>query len=57
MISLLVALIIFGVILWGVDQLPLDTTVRTIIRVVAIVALVIWVARAFFPGSVAGPLA
>lgn len=51
-VPLLVTLVIVGVILWGLNQLPLDRTIKTIIRVVVIVVVVIWVARALFPGSV-----
>lgn len=42
LISLLVALIIFGLILWAIGQLPLDPVIARILRVVAIVFLILW---------------
>jgi hypothetical protein len=46
-ISLVVGLIILGVLLWLVEtMLPIDAAFKTIIRVVVILAALIWVARA-----------
>lgn len=42
--GLLIALAVFGVLLWAIQQIPMEPTVRQIIRVVAIVALVLWLA-------------
>jgi hypothetical protein len=42
-----VGLIIAGVLLWGAMQLPLDPTIKVIIRVVVIIALVFWLLSAF----------
>lgn len=49
LISLLIALIIIGAVLYIVGLLPIDGTVKRIIQVVAIVALVIWLLRNFAP--------
>lgn len=49
LISLLVALIIVGAILYVVTLLPIDNTVKRIIQVVAIVAIVIWLLQRFAP--------
>lgn len=49
LIPLLIALIIIGAILYIVSLLPIDGTIKRIIQVVAIVALVIWLLRAFAP--------
>lgn len=46
MINVLVGLVLLGLLLWAVNQLPLDPAIRQIIRVVAIVAAVYWVLRA-----------
>jgi len=46
MIEILVALVILGLILWVVDQLPLDATIKRIIHVVAIVVAVLWCLQA-----------
>lgn len=46
MISILVALIIVGLLLWVVNQLPLDPTIKRIIHVIAIVICVLYVLQA-----------
>jgi len=42
-IQLVAAIVILGVVVWGMDQLPIDDTFKRVAKVVAIVALVIWV--------------
>ena len=49
LIGLLIALILFGALLAIVNLIPIDATVKRIIQIVAIVALVIWVLKAFAP--------
>ncbi len=51
-ISILVGLLIIGVLLWAADQLPLDPTIKQIIKVVAIVAVLIWILQSL--GLVSG---
>lgn len=48
-VSILVVLIVVGAILYLADLLPIDATVKTIIRVIAIVAVLIWLLQAFVP--------
>lgn len=45
MLSLLIALIIIGALLYVVDILPIDATFKRIVQVIAIVAAVIWAIR------------
>jgi type IV secretory pathway TrbL component len=47
LVSVLVALILAGLILWAVSQFPLDPVIVRIIRVVVVVAVVLWLLRAF----------
>lgn len=47
--SLLIALIIVGAILYVVTLLPIDSTVKRIIQVIAIVAIAIWLLQRFAP--------
>lgn len=48
MISLIVVLVVVGVVLWLVEtQLPMDPAVKTIIRVVVILAVCLWLLSAF----------
>jgi hypothetical protein len=42
MLTILVALIIAGLILWAIEQFPLDATIKSIIRVVVIVTVCLW---------------
>ena len=43
LISVVVTLIIVGVLLWAIPQLPIDPAIAAIIRVVVIVVAVLWV--------------
>ena len=43
LIWLIAALLIVGVVLWGLQQIPgIDPTIRAFVRVIIIVALAIW---------------
>jgi hypothetical protein len=42
LVYLVIALIIVGVLLWVVDMLPLDPVIKQVIRVVVVLAVVIW---------------
>ena len=46
LISLVVALLIVGVVLWAITQIPLDPTIRQIIRVLVIVFALFYCLRA-----------
>ena len=43
LVSLLIVLVVLGAVLYIVRLLPIDATVKQIINVVAIVAIVLWV--------------
>jgi hypothetical protein len=46
LIDLLIVLVIIGVVLWAVESLiPMDATIKNIIRVVVVVAVLIWLIR------------
>ena len=48
LISVLVALIVFGVLLWLVNQyIPMDRKIKTIFNVVVVVAIVLWLLYGF----------
>lgn len=53
LITVIVVLIVVGLLLWLVSQLPIDATIQRIIHVVVIVAVVLWLLQAF---TGAGPL-
>ena len=42
LISLIVGLVIVGLVLWVLGQLPIDAAIQRIIRVVIIVCVVLW---------------
>jgi hypothetical protein len=55
LISILIALVIAGVVLWALGQFPMDPTLARIIRVVVIVVVVLYclgalTGRHFLPG-------
>ena len=50
MIGLLVSLILIGLLLWVVDQLPIDGTIKRVIHIVVIVLVVLWLISIFFGG-------
>ena len=43
-----IALVLAGLVLWAITQFPLDATIAKIIRVVVVVAVVLWLLGAFF---------
>lgn len=42
LIQILIVLIIVGLLLWIVQQIPMDATIARIIRVVVVVLVLIW---------------
>jgi hypothetical protein len=43
LIQLIVLLVVVGLVLWLVEtQIPMDPTIKTIIRIVIVLAVVIW---------------
>lgn len=48
LISLIVTLIIIGLLLWLVSQLPIDATIQRIIHIVVIVCVILWLIGIFF---------
>ncbi len=49
MVQILVVLILLGLLLYIVNLLPLDATIKKIIQAVAIVLVVIWLIGWFVP--------
>lgn len=42
LIQVVIALVVIGLVLWVVQQIPLDAAIQKIIRVVVIVSVVLW---------------
>lgn len=53
LISVIVTLIIIGLLLYLIGLIPMDATIKQIIRVVVIIAVVIWLLQTF---GLLGPL-
>lgn len=56
LIQILIALVIVGLILWAVQQIPMDPAIARIIRVVVVVFVCIWliyILASLLPGGVA----
>jgi hypothetical protein len=52
-ISIIVSLVVVGLVLYLVDIIPMDGTIKQIIRVIIIVAVIIWLLQSFgFIGSI-----
>jgi hypothetical protein len=48
LLSLVLALIVVGVLLWLVNAyIPMDATIKRILNIVVIVAVVLWLLKAF----------
>jgi len=47
MITVIVALIIIGLVLWLINSLPLDPLIQKIIYVVAIIGTLLWLLQHF----------
>ena len=56
LIHLVIVLIVVGVILWVANNyIPIDTTIKKILNVVVIIAVVVWLLSAFgVIGSISG---
>jgi hypothetical protein len=49
LVTVIIALVVVGAVVYVAGILPIDGTFKTIIKVVAIVALVVWLLRGFGP--------
>lgn len=48
LLSLIIALIVIGVLLWLVNSfIPMDANIKRILNIVVIVAVVLWLLKAF----------
>lgn len=48
MITILITLVIIGVVLWLIEtQIPMDPAIKTIIRVIVILFILVWLLSAF----------
>ncbi len=52
--SIIVTLIIIGLLLWLIDILPIDAQIKLIIRVVAIIAAIIYLIQLLLGGKFIG---
>ena len=46
-VGIIVAIVIVGLLLWAVGQIPMDPVIARVLRVVVIVCLVLWLLQAF----------
>jgi hypothetical protein len=57
LISIIVTLVVIGLVLYLIDLIPMDRTIKQIIRIIVIIGVVIWLLQAFgFIGSISGLL-
>jgi hypothetical protein len=57
LISIIVTLVVIGLVLYLIDLIPMDRTIKQIIRIIVIIGVVIWLLQSFgFIGSINGIL-
>lgn len=56
LIQILLVLLIAGVVLWGIQQFPLDATIARLIKVVIVVVIAIWLIYILIGLLPSGPL-
>ena len=47
LISIIVTLVVIGLVLYLIDLIPMDGTIKLIIRIIVIVAVIVWLLQAF----------
>lgn len=56
LISVIVALIVVGLVLYLINMIPMDGTIKQIIRIVVIIAVIVWLLQTFgLLGSIGHP--
>jgi hypothetical protein len=46
-ISIIVTLVVIGLVLYLIDLIPMDGTIKQIIRLIVIICVVVWLLQAF----------
>jgi hypothetical protein len=55
LISIIVTLVVIGLVLYLIDLIPMDGTIKQIIRLIIIICVIVWLLQAFgFIGSING---
>ena len=47
LISIIVSLIVIGLLLYLIDRIPMDGTIKQIIQIVVIIAVIVWLLQSF----------
>src|ERR1700722_17726707 len=47
LISIIVSLIVIGLLLYGIDLIAMDRTIKQIIRIIVIIAVIVWLLQSF----------
>ena len=47
LVSIIISLVVVGLLLYLIDIIPMDGTIKQIIRVIVIIAVIIWLLQAF----------
>jgi len=55
LVSIIISLVVIGLLLYLVELIPMDATIKQIIRIIVIIAVVVWLLEAFgLIGSING---
>lgn len=46
LLTMVIVLIVVGILLWLVDLIPMDATIKRIIRILVIIVVVLWLLKA-----------
>lgn len=46
LLTMIIVLIVVGILLWLVDLIPMDVTIKRIIRILVIIVVVLWLLKA-----------
>lgn len=47
LVSIIVSLVVIGLLLYLIDIIPMDRAIKQIIRIIVIIAVVVWLLEAF----------
>jgi len=51
LLNLVLVLVFVGMLLWAVNNfIPMDGKIKKILNVVVVIAVIVWLVSAFFPG-------
>jgi hypothetical protein len=47
LITIVITLIVVGVVLWLINLIPMQTTIKRIVNIIIVIAIVVWLMKLF----------